>query len=252
MMHQHRQAYEWYGTALSEFTNTPEDRAVRQGIRDVDRIGLSECRRVYAISSNVAQRLSWYCGLAAEVLNPPTTLTGLRREAIGDFFLSVARLDRAKRVDLFIKALARTRRPIKAAIVGVGNEDATLKRLADTLGVSDRIRFYGRLSDAEVVSLYNTCRAVVYAPIDEDYGYATVEGMLAGKPVLTAVDSGGTLGFVTDGESGAVCEPDPAAFASVLDRWDEDPDLCRRLGDGGSQRVQHISWEAAVAELLRP
>ncbi|MCC6626835.1 MAG: glycosyltransferase family 4 protein [Chloroflexi bacterium] len=251
IMHQHRQAYDWYGSVMSEFTTTAEDRAVRQAIRDVDRIGLDDCRRVYAISDNVAQRLQWFCGLTATVLEPPTTLAGLRCETLGDRMLSVARLDRAKRVDLLIDALAKTRRPVRAAIVGTGNEEAALRQRVDSLGLGERVRFYGRLSDGELVSLYNTCRAVVYAPIDEDYGYATLEAMLAGKPVLTATDSGGTLGFVIDGVTGAVRPPDPAAFAGVLDDWDADIDACARLGAAGRQRVEGITWETVVAELTR-
>ena len=185
------------------------------------------------------------------MLNPPTALRGLRREQMGDFFLSAARLDKAKRVDLFIDALARAKRPVKAAIVGAGNEDAALKRQVDRLGLRDRVRFLGHLADDEVVSLFNTCRAVVYAPIDEDYGYATLEGMLAGKPVLTASDSGGTLDFVADGETGAVRPPEADALAAVLDAWDADADQCRHLGDAGLRRVQGITWEAAVRELTK-
>jgi glycosyltransferase involved in cell wall biosynthesis len=249
IMHQHRQAYDWYGTVLSEFANTPDDRAVRQGIRDVDRIGLRDCRRVYAISDNVAKRLAWFCDLEAGVLNPPTMLTGLRREEMGDFVLSAARLDRAKRVDLLVEALAKTTRPVKAMIVGTGNEAAALKQQVERLGLRDRVGFRGWLSNDEVTSLYNTCRAVYYAPIDEDYGYATIDGMLAGKPVLTATDSGGTLDFVADGETGAVRPPDAAAFAAVLDAWDADADLCRRLGDAGRRRVEGISWEKVVEGL---
>jgi glycosyltransferase involved in cell wall biosynthesis len=251
IMHQHRQAYDWYGSVMSEFTTTDEDRAVRNGIRDVDRIGLGDCRRIYAISENVAQRLHWFCGLEATVLEPPTTLPGLRRESLGETILSVSRLDRAKRVDLLVDALARTQRPVRAAIVGVGNEEATLRQRVAQHGLSHRVTFYGRLDDATLVALYNTCRAVVYAPLDEDYGYATLEAMLAGKPVLTASDSGGTLGFVKDGETGAVRPPEPAAFAAVLDQWDADPALCERLGDAGQRRVQAINWAAVVAELTR-
>jgi glycosyltransferase involved in cell wall biosynthesis len=252
LVHQHRQAYDWYGTELSEFTNTPEDQAVREGIRSVDRIGLSACRRCYAISQNVADRLARFTGLQATALNPPTTLEGLRRETFGDFVLSVARLDRAKRVDLLLEALARTRRPVRAVIAGSGNDEEQLRRLARRLGLGERVRFAGRLPDAEIVRLYNTCRAVVYAPIDEDYGYATLEGMLAGKPVLTAADSGGTLGFVEEGATGAVRPPDPAAFATVLDAWDADEETCRKLGDAAQARVQHITWEAVVRRLVGP
>jgi glycosyltransferase involved in cell wall biosynthesis len=249
--HQHRQAYDWYGTEMSEFTPSADDRAVRQALRDVDRIGLGDCRRLYAISANVAQRLRTFSGLEATVLEPPTTLVGLRRQALDGVVLSVARLDRAKRVDLFIEALGQTRRPVKAAIVSTGNEEAVLRRRVQQLGLSDRVTFHGRVGEADLVNLYNTCRAVVYAPMDEDYGYATLEAMLAGKPVLTAKDSGGTLGFVTDGVTGAVRPPDPAAFAAVLDAWDADADECARLGDAGRRRVEGISWDTVVAELTR-
>jgi glycosyltransferase involved in cell wall biosynthesis len=69
--------------------------------------------------------------------------------------------------------------------------------------------------------------------------------------VLTASDSGGTLDFVTDGQTGAVCPPEPAAFAAVLDAWAADPALCARLGDAGQRRVAAINWETVVAELTR-
>jgi glycosyltransferase involved in cell wall biosynthesis len=247
--HQHRQAYDWYGTPLSEFSTAADDRATRQAIREVDRTGLGECRRLYAISANVAERLRRFSGLTATVLLPPTTLTGLTPAAPGEEFLSVARLDQAKRIDLFIEALALTTRPVRAAIVGDGNEAAALRRLVACHGLAERVRFHGRLSDQEVVALYNTCRAVVYAPIDEDYGLTTLEAMLAGKPVLTATDSGGTLGFVTDGLTGAVRPPEPAALAAVLDAWDADAALCQRLGAAARRSVQGITWEAVVAEL---
>lgn len=249
LVHQHRQAYDWYGTPLSEFTNTEPDRRVRQAIQSIDYQGLSECRRRYAISTNVAQRLKRYSRLEATPLEPPTILTGLGRSATGAEMLSVARLDRAKRVELLLEALARTVRPVRATIVGEGNEATTLERRAARLGLSQRVRFLGRVDTTRLVELYNTCRALVYAPIDEDYGIATLEAMLAGKPVLTADDSGGTLGFVSDGETGAVRPPTAEAFAAVLDAWDADPALCERLGDAAQQRVRSISWQRVVAEL---
>src|SRR5262245_25231399 len=53
VVHQHRQAYDWYGTPLSDFANMPEDREARQRIRAIDAAGLGECRALYAISQNV-------------------------------------------------------------------------------------------------------------------------------------------------------------------------------------------------------
>ena len=100
-----------------------------------------------------------------------------------------------------------------------------------------------------MVARYNACRAVFYAPVDEDYGLATIEAFTAGKPVITATDSGATREFVRDGENGAVIEPEPSAVAAVLDRWHEDAAAARRLGLAGRGAVTDISWERVVATL---
>ena len=72
--------------------------------------------------------------------------------------------------------------------------------------------------------------AVLYAPVDEDYGYVTVEAFLSGKPVVTCKDSGGTLDFVEDGvSSGYVADPEPQALAEAVDRRRKDPAFRARL-----------------------
>ncbi|HEY7908554.1 MAG TPA: glycosyltransferase, partial [Thermomicrobiales bacterium] len=92
---------------------------------------------------------------------------------------------------------------------------------------------------------------VVYVPVDEDYGYAAVEALMAGKPVLTTNDSGGVLEFVRDGENGAVVPPEPAQLAAVLDRWWQTPDAAATLGSNGERAVAGINWETVVRELTR-
>ena len=255
VVHQHRQAYDWYGTPLSDFANTPDDREARNRLRAVDAAGLGECRALFAISHNVAARLQRFNGLTAEPLYPPIRLRGLRPlaedEADDGTILSVARLDAAKRVDLLIEALALTRTPINARLVGTGPEEERLRRLARERGVADRVEFLGGVSDDEVVACYNRCRAVYYAPVDEDYGYATVEAFTAGRPVLTATDAGAIREFVRDGATGAVVPPEPAAFAVVLDRWNHDAATARRLGHAGRAVVANITWDKVVSALTK-
>ena len=251
IVHQHRQAYDWYGTPLSDFANTPTDNDVRRRLRALDRAGLGECRSRYAISRNVAARLERFNGLRAEPLYPPIRLRGLAPGRGDDgTILSVARLDAAKRIDLLIEALALTRTPVRARLVGAGPEEERLRRLVRERGLADRVDHLGALPDAEVVECYNRCRAVYYAPVDEDYGYATIEAFAAGKPVLTAADSGAVLEFVRDGVSGAVAPPEPAAFAAVLDRWYDSPDETARLGLAGHALVQGITWDGVVDALV--
>lgn len=252
VVHQHRQAYDWYGTPLSDFAHTPDDRRVRDSIRAIDARGFGECKHVYGISRNVVARLARFNQIKGTALYPPTTLSGLVPGGPdGSFLLSVARLDAAKRLDLVFRALAACKERIELRLIPDGPERERLERLAATLGITDRVHFLGRLPDAEVANLYRTCRAVVYVPVDEDYGYAAVEALMAGKPVLTTSDSGGVLEFVRDGVNGAVVAPDADALARVLDMWWRAPADAIRYGNAGPKAVADINWERVVRELTR-
>jgi glycosyltransferase involved in cell wall biosynthesis len=121
---------------------------------------------------------------------------------------------------------------------------------AETLGIGGRVDFLGFVSDEDIVSLYGGCRATVYVPEDEDYGYATVESLLARKPVLTCTDSGGPLEFIEDGETGVVVAPTPEALGEGRDRLASLPESrLREMGERGRSRVADLSWDAVVDRL---
>ena len=77
------------------------------------------------------------------------------------------------------------------------------------------MRFAGRVSEEELTDLYATCRAVYYAPVDEDFGMVPLEAFRAAKPVVTTADAGGPLDVVVDGETGRVDGARAAAVASA-------------------------------------
>ena len=129
--------------------------------------------------------------------------------------LSVARLEKNKRVDLAVRAVAHLPSHLRLVVVGEGSVRRAIEAAEET-GAADRITFAGAVSDTELVALYKNALCLVYAPFDEDYGLATLEAFLARKPVITARDSGGTLEFVIDGVNGFVVEPDPEAVAAAL------------------------------------
>lgn len=251
VVHQHRQAYDWFGTPLSDFTNSAEDVALRRRIAEIDRRGLGECVARFAISGNVAARLKRSIGLEAEPLHVPIRLEGLEPVAYGDYILSVSRLDRAKRVELLLEAMAEAGGDFRAVIAGDGPEAGSLRERAASLGLSERVTFTGRVSDSELVRLYNEARAVFYSPVDEDFGLAAVEALTAGKPVVTVADAGGVLEFVEDGVTGLVSvKAEPCAIAPALSRLMADEALARRLGAAGQERVAGLRWDRVVARLL--
>ena len=76
LFHQHREAYDLFGTPYCSFRDTPEDLQVRDAIQAMDTAALSECRAVYTISRNVAERLRRYNGLRGESLYPAAASSG--------------------------------------------------------------------------------------------------------------------------------------------------------------------------------
>jgi glycosyltransferase involved in cell wall biosynthesis len=246
LLHQFRQAYEWDRTEFGQFADSAEDRALRRAVHRLDRVALGECRHVFTISQNVADRVERNVGIAAESLPPPPQSLDFRCEAYDDFVLSVNRLDRAKRIDLLIEAAA-AEPALRLVIAGEGPDRERLEGLARERGLNGRVRFAGRVSADELASLYATCRAVYYAPVDEDYGMVPYEAFLSGKPVVTTVDAGGPLEVVSD-RTGRVVHPDAAelarAFASL------DAGTARTLGEAGREVAARVTWDHCIERLL--
>ena len=253
LVHQHRQAYDWYGTPFSDFANTPEDRAVRDMLLRMDRAALGEARRLYTISRNVGARLRRFNGIESQPLYPPSRYAGrLRAGPYGDYILSDARLDAAKRIDLLLRALARTAAPVRCVLMSAGPERERLERLAGELGLGARVQFRGHVPDDELIELYAGARAVYYAPFDEDYGFTTVQALAAARPVVTTADAGGVLEFVQDGQNGFVVAPEPEVIAARLDALCADGGLAARLGAAGPAQVAEITWDKVIDALVLP
>ncbi len=251
LIHQFRQAYDLDGTRYGFLSGSPEDRRIVELVRGMDDRGLGEARRLFANSANTAARLERFNGLTAEPLYPPPPLDGSYRQGpYGATVLSVGRLETIKRVDLLIRAVARSDRAT-AVIVGDGPESARLNELAADLGVSHRVDFRGRVSDADLLEHYAVCGCVFYAPYDEDFGYVSLEAFRSAKPVVTVADAGGVLELVRDGETGLVApSPDPHRIAEGLDRLLGDAALAKRLGEEGRRQVAPIRWDRVVERLL--
>jgi glycosyltransferase involved in cell wall biosynthesis len=250
VIHQYRQAYDQFGTPWSDFTASAEDRRTRESIAEIDRLGLSEARRVFANSKTVAERLRRYNGIASEPLYHPPPLVGRYRTGpSGDYALTVGRLEGWKRPDLPLRALQHAP-AARLVVVGRGPEEERLKRLARELDVEARVRWIPEADEETLLGLYSGARLVVVAPQGEDLGYVPLEAFLSGKAVLTTEDAGGPLEFVTDGETGIVVPPRPEAIGAALAAaWDR-PEALAVMGRRGLERASRLSWDDTVGRLL--
>jgi len=249
LLHQFRQAYELDRTELGQFGESAEDRATRRAVQRLDRVALGEARKIFATSRNVAERLERSTGLAAEVMPHPPQELPYRTESYDDFVLSVGRLDRAKRHDLLLDALAADS-SLRCVIVGDGPDRQRLEETAQRLGLDGRARFTGRVDEQELADLYAKCLVVYYAPVDEDFGMVPYEAFLSEKPVLTTTDSGGPLEVVADRRTGLVCEPRASALAEACSWLRAHVDDAKQWGRAGKEIARTVSWDETIERLL--
>jgi len=255
ILHQHRQAYDLWDTGHSDLLHQPDGAALREMIREEDRRAFTATPHpIYANSRNVAGRMRRYLGQAGRPLyHPPPNPERLGPGPYGDYLFAPSRLNPGKRQGLMLEALAQTRgvRLVFAGTADAPEHGQALYDQARALGVEDRVTWMGAIDDATMIRVYSEARAVVFTPIDEDYGYITLEAMLSAKPVITVTDAGGPLEFITDGVEGLVTAPSAAGLAAAFERLSEDRALAEKMGAAGlaRYRAQKIDWETVVRTL---
>jgi glycosyltransferase involved in cell wall biosynthesis len=229
-----------------------KETAKRIAIRTVDRWLLTRnVTKVVAQSETVQRRLRHDFALEAGVLLPPPPPRPYRCDGYGDYIFAVSRLTPLKRLDLLIRALALpAARSIRAVIAGEGESREALDGLVRTLDLADRVTLTGRLSEEELIGHLARCRAVCFTPVNEDYGFVTVEAFASRKGVITCTDSGGPADLVRDRETGLIAAPTPEALAESLARIMDDETLAERIGGAAASRAAQLTWPAAVQRLL--
>lgn len=148
------------------------------------------------------------------------------------------RLVEQKSIHTLIEAFARFHRETacdaKLVIAGEGPLEAELRRVAEGLGLSDRVVWAGFREDVPAVMRAFDVFAIT--SVHEGFGLVLAEAMAAGKPVV-ATRAGAMPEIVVEGETGFLAAPgQPAEVAAALARL-RDGQLRSRLGAAGRDRV---------------
>jgi glycosyltransferase involved in cell wall biosynthesis len=201
-----------------------------------------------AISRTVQQRIRKFYRRDSEIIYPPVDTDRFRPAGRppGDYFLIVSRLIPYKRIDLAVEAFTRLGLPLW--IAGDGRDRAVLERRA-----GPNVRFLGRVSDDEKVSLLQDCRAFVFPGL-EDFGIAPLEAMACGRPVI-AYAGGGALDSVIEGKTGLFFHEQMAeALARAVQSFkaaDFDPADCRAQAERFSRPIFQQQLKTFIANKQR-
>jgi glycosyltransferase involved in cell wall biosynthesis len=216
--------------------------------------------RVVAISSYTAAALRQMVTVPIEVIPYaaalPSSSSAPAHTADGATVLFVGRLVERKGVIHLIEALGtmQDRPHTRLVIVGDGPERPRLEARARQLGLSERVVFRGRVSDAELRRAYEGADVFVLPSVldsrgdTEGLGVVLLEAMNYGVPVV-ASRIGGIVDIVTDNETGVLVPPgDSGALGGALQALLADPARARSLGEAGRRRLtERFSWDAIVA-----
>lgn len=192
-----------------------------------------------ANSAYIARRIEKYWRREAAVVHPPVdterlTPNGLPSE---DFYVVFSRFVPYKRIDIAIDACGSSGR--RLVVVGGGAMEKELRARAERWrrDKGADITFAGRLGDAEVRSVLQRCRALIF-PAEEDFGIIPVEAQACGRPVV-AFGRGGAVETVDDGRTGVLFgSQDAESAAEALGRFE-------RLEAAGTFRAEEIAAHAA-------
>ena len=158
----------------------------------------------------------------------------------------LGRLKRYKRVDLVLKAVARLRQrgiEVDTIVAGKGDARASLESAVHDLGIADRVRFAGFVSEKQKGELLSRSWAHVLTSPKEGWGIVSMEASACGTPTV-ASDSPGLRETVRHGETGYVVpHGDVEALADALLRVME-PRNRDKLGRAARSMAEEYSWEA--------
>jgi len=257
-LHQHRSAYDLWDYAEEQgHKHSVEDMALRQKVIARDNKAFNNALQNFTNSKTVSKRLKHYNNIDSTPLyHPPALAEALlmdnTAETSSDYIFAPSRFEPLKRQQLLLEALSLTKHPVKAVLCGQGSHEQQLRHLVSLYGLHERVTIHRQLSEAEMVQHYKQSLAVFFAPYDEDYGYVTLEAMLAKKPVITCCDSGGTTEFVEHEHTGFIEPPSAERLAARLDQLYANKPLAQSMGLDAFQHYQSfdISWKNVLRHLL--
>jgi len=184
----------WYGRGAFDVWATVHRHLMRRDVMSVD--------QVVSISNIVQKRVKKFLNRESTVVYPAVDTKKFVCSEYGDFWLSVNRLIRHKRIELQLEAFRRLPNE-KLVIVGSYEPSRHFREYADFL-------FRTKPSNVEIVSwiekpalidLYSRCRGVISTSLDEDFGLTAIEAMASGKPIIAPAE-GGYMETVIDGTTG--------------------------------------------------
>jgi len=216
---------------------------LRQIIRVIDKNRWKHFDEIICHSNFSARNISETYNVKTKVilLGTRTNIFQSTKKQKKNVVLSIA-AQKTQRVEFLINSiekLLKDRNNFELWIVGSsGEHDKELKRLVKNLKLSDKIKFFGIVSDEILVDLYSQSLAVIHLVIQPPFGLIVTESMACETPVI-ACHPGGTDETIIHNETGfLINENDQSSLIEYIKKFLDDPELSIKMGKKGRERIQ--------------
>lgn len=209
--------------------------------------------RVMSLGAPEVQRLSESGMSEAELERlsqcPPPSVEPVR-------FINIARLLHWKGIYLGLRAFAQAQlTDAEYWILGEGPELGHLSKLAQELGISHKVTFWGMLPRDEVLEKLGQCTVLIHPSLHDSGGWVPLEAMAAGRPIL-CLDIGGPAALVSSNLGIKVTAETPNQtindLAEAMRKLATNPTLCVNMGREGQAVIKkYYTWEAKGIHFAR-
>lgn len=175
-------------------------------------------------------------------------------DGVEKIIFTSSRLVEKNAVDVIVKALAKLPNNFKLRIAGTGEKEQELKKLAQSLGVGERVEFLGNLHKEEVVRELRGADVFTRPSRSEGLGNSFLEAMAAGVPVI-ATPVGGIPDFLKDNETGWMVPVDDAEALAGKIKFIADPqnkEQIWRVANAARDLVkQTYNWDTLAPKMAK-
>ena len=160
--------------------------------------------------------------------------------------------EKNQQVSVRALALLKDKLPdLRLMFVGAGALEDQTRRLAENLGLKDRILFAGRVPDGQLPDYYDACDLALFPSVRQSWSLVVFEALAAGRPSLVSSDCGGSE-VVIDEDIGFVCEPTPDGVAEKIREIYGNRQSLDGIAERGREYVRrHLSYEAYGERMLQ-
>ncbi len=167
-----------------------------------------------------------------------------------DYILFVGYVVPRKNLENMLTAFAKHTAEISFIVGGsISAQSAAVTNLPEKLGIQNRVKFLGRVAQADLPALYSGATFFAYVSKTEGFGLPVLEAMSCGTPVLTS--TAGALPEVAGTAAKMVVPGDVAAIGHAMSELATDAGLRQQLVAQGFENVKRFSWQKTAEKVLQ-